>query len=147
MRDLPRIIRGTGNLGPPVSPHKKTPSGPNFPPDFDTILCREHFIKNVSFRGWGGSSGSDSVIIAYDALLWAGSDWEKLCQYGCLHGGKNNSTGTIAASWFGALFGFKNVPKQNYDRLENARQLKELAKDLFTLRQASPHPFIVEAEV
>jgi len=31
-----------------------------------------------------------------------------------LHGGDNDSTGTIAGAWYGAMNGFKNVPKINY---------------------------------
>ena len=38
-------------------------------PDKYGILEREHFYKEVSYHGNGGSSGFDSVIIAYDALL------------------------------------------------------------------------------
>jgi len=34
---------------------------------------------------------------------------------GILHGGDNDSTGTIGGAWFGAYYGFKNVPKNHYE--------------------------------
>jgi len=54
--------------------------------------------------------GVDSVIIAYDALLGSSDNWEELCLRGMLHGGDSDSTGTIAAAWFGAAYGFKDIP-------------------------------------
>ncbi len=64
--------------------------------------------------GWGGSSGHDSVIIAYDALLGCKGSWEEFCNRGILHGGvmiitieslidpgDNDSTGAIGGAWFG----------------------------------------------
>jgi len=50
-RDLPTIARRRSSIGPPMSPYKKTPTGPKFPDDFHTVLGREHFIKEMSFRG------------------------------------------------------------------------------------------------
>jgi ADP-ribosylarginine hydrolase len=32
-----------------------------------------------------------------------------------LHGGDSDSTGTIAAAWYGALFGFENVFNKNFE--------------------------------
>lgn len=58
--------------------------------------------------------GVDSVIIAYDALLGAGESWEELCLRGMLHGGDSDSTGTIAGAWFGAVYGFKEIPYEYY---------------------------------
>jgi ADP-ribosylarginine hydrolase len=57
----------------------------------------------VSFDGWGGASGHDSVLIAYDAFLGSKGDWTEFCLRGVLHGGDNDSTGCIGAAWFGAL--------------------------------------------
>ena len=69
-------------------------------------MDREHFYKDASFHGWGGASGDDSVIIAYDAILGSKGIWSELCLRGILHGGDNDTTGTIAGAWFGALYGF-----------------------------------------
>ncbi len=45
---------------------------------------REEFYKSVSFEGWGGSSGHDAVLIAYDALLGCAGNWNELCLRGIL---------------------------------------------------------------
>ena len=58
------------------------------------------------FHKWPGSNGLGSVLIAYDALLGCKGDWNELCLRGVLHGGDNDSTGTIAGAWFGAMYGF-----------------------------------------
>lgn len=52
------------------------------------------------------ASGHDSVIIAYDALLGSLYNWSELCLRGVLHGGDNDTTGTIACAWYGAYKGF-----------------------------------------
>lgn len=60
------------------------------------------FYRSVSFSGRsGGSSGHDSVLIAYDALLGAGKSWEEYVLRGVLHGGDSDSTGCIGAAWRG----------------------------------------------
>lgn len=41
---------------------------------------REKYYKHLSYSGWGGSSGHDSVLIAYDALLGCNGDWESLIE-------------------------------------------------------------------
>ena len=64
----------------------------------------------MSINGWPGALGVDSVIIAYDALLYSKDSWEQLCLSSMLHGGDSDSTGTIAGAWFGSLYGFKDVP-------------------------------------
>lgn len=54
-------------------------------------------------------------MIAYDALLGAGGNWEELCLRAMLHGGDSDSTGTIAGAWFGAAFGLKGVPMSHIE--------------------------------
>jgi len=34
-----------------------------------------------------------------------------------LHGGDSDSTGTIAGAWFGAAYGFKDIPSHHLDFL------------------------------
>eukprot|EP00026_Physarum_polycephalum_P006449 Phypoly_transcript_06492.p1 GENE.Phypoly_transcript_06492~~Phypoly_transcript_06492.p1 ORF type:complete len:382 (+),score=58.09 Phypoly_transcript_06492:105-1250(+) len=55
---------------------------PKFPENFDHPGARDRFYRDVSFKGWGGASGHDSVIIAYDALLGAGNDFDQLVKRG-----------------------------------------------------------------
>lgn len=49
--------------------------------------------KKWSSEGRGGRRGHDAPMIAYDALLAAGSNWTELCQRAMFHGGKTSSFG------------------------------------------------------
>ena len=91
----------------------KPDSKPDFPENYG-VEERDKFYKVVSHGKWPGAIGLDSVIISYDALLGSGDNWEELCLRGMLHCGDSDSTGCIAGSWFGAFYGFKNVPQNNY---------------------------------
>lgn len=98
------------------------------------IYRTEYYHKNFSFEKkpdqyFPGSGGDDSVIIAYDSLLDAGDNWEKLVVYSMLHAGDTDTTGCIAGSWFGALFGFDKTPE--FKHLEFRKELEELGKGLF----------------
>ena len=73
-------------------------------------------------------------MIAYDAFLSCGGSWEELCLRAILHGGDNDSTGTIAGAWFGANYGFKGVPANHYDELEDNLKLKIYGEQLFNLQ-------------
>jgi len=105
---------------------------PSFPSKYGPKE-RDDFYKSVSFDGWGGSSGHDCVIIAYDALLGAGDSWEELITRAALHGGDSDSTGGIAGAWWGVLHGFRNVPEVNYKSLEYGQKLGELSQQLLIL--------------
>ena len=48
--------------------------------------------------------------------------------------GDSDSTGVIAASCFGALYGFKGVPVTNYDQLEYHDRIAKLSQDIYNLR-------------
>lgn len=49
---------------------------------------RDEAYKSFSLSGWAGRSGHDAPMIALDALLGAGSDWEELMSRAGFHGGK-----------------------------------------------------------
>jgi ADP-ribosylarginine hydrolase len=104
-----------------------------FPEDYG-VAERDEFYNKWSFRGWAGASGDDSVIIAYDALLGAGDDWENLMERGALHAGDSDSTATIAGAWWGGLYGFHNVPTKNTAKLEKKEELEGLANSLHDIR-------------
>jgi len=108
---------------------------PRFPENFGPAQ-RDAFYKSVSFSGWGGSSGHDSCLIAYDALLGCKGNWKEFCLRGVLHGGDSDSTGCIGAAWFGAFYGFKGVYPINYEHLEYKERLKKLGEQLYELRKA-----------
>ena len=112
---------------------------PKFPKDYG-VEERDAFYKSLAFRNWAGSSGHDAPMIAYDALLAAGDDWEKLCKHGMLHGGDSDSTGVIAGACFGALYGYEGVPKCNYKKVEYFDRLKKAGMEL--LRLASEDNYI-----
>ncbi|KAH3856514.1 ADP-ribosylhydrolase ARH1-like [Dreissena polymorpha] len=109
-------------------------SDPTFPAIYK-IKERDEFYKSVSFAGWGGASGHDAPMIAYDALLSYDGRWEDLCSRSMFHGGDSDSTGVIAAACYGAMFGFQGVPENNYARLEKKEKLMKLAKKLFDIKQ------------
>ena len=50
------------------------PSIPIFPEKHD-VWEREEFYEGLAINGWPGSLGIDSVIIAYDALLYSRDNW------------------------------------------------------------------------
>ncbi|XP_031440418.1 protein ADP-ribosylarginine hydrolase isoform X2 [Clupea harengus] len=104
-----------------------------FPDDYG-VPAREVFYKSVSHRGTGGASGHDAPMIAYDALLRAGDSWTELANHGFFHGGDSDSTAAIAAAWWGALYGFHNVPSKNYKGLEYYKRLSNVADALYQLR-------------
>ena len=110
-------------------PNEEDKVVPKFPDPFG-VLERDNFYRGISYSGWGGSSGYDSVIIAYDALLGCKGSWEQLCLRGVLHGGDNDSTGTMCCAWFGALYGFKDIPECNYKFCEDNNLLRTLGGTL-----------------
>ncbi|XP_003385106.3 PREDICTED: protein ADP-ribosylarginine hydrolase-like [Amphimedon queenslandica] len=104
-------------------------SDPVFPTPFGPQE-RDRFYSSISFSGWGGSSGHDAPMIAYDALLGCGNSWKELCSRAMFHGGDSDSTGIIAAACWGAMRGFEDVPECNYKNLEYRDRLEKLSKQL-----------------
>jgi ADP-ribosylarginine hydrolase len=97
-----------------------------FPENFG-VPQRDEYYKAISWSGWGGSSGHDSVIIAYDALLGCSGDWNEFLRRGALHGGDSDSTGAIGAAWFGVLYGYQGVPGNHFEEIEKVDELKAVA--------------------
>lgn len=50
---------------------------------------RDEVYKTFSLAGWPGRSGHDAPMIALDALLGSGSDWEELMSRAAFHGGES----------------------------------------------------------
>uniref|UniRef100_A0A3Q1FAH9 ADP-ribosylarginine hydrolase n=1 Tax=Acanthochromis polyacanthus TaxID=80966 RepID=A0A3Q1FAH9_9TELE len=72
-------LRGLSNgVGPVIWPSSYGPAE------------RDEAYKSFSWSGWGGSSGHDAPMIALDALLGAGPDWEELMSRGAFHGGQRS---------------------------------------------------------
>ncbi|NWR77572.1 ADPRH hydrolase, partial [Centropus unirufus] len=105
-------------------------SPPTFPPNYG-VEERDSFYTSISYNGWGGSSGHDAPMIAYDALLGAGDSWAELAHRAFFHGGDSDSTATIAACWWGAMYGFQGVSPSVYSHLEYRNRLEQVAESLY----------------
>ncbi|NWS57552.1 ADPRH hydrolase, partial [Chunga burmeisteri] len=103
---------------------------PTFPSKYG-VEERDSFYTSLSYDGWGGSSGHDAPMIAYDALLGAGDSWAELAHRAFFHGGDSDSTAAIAACWWGAMHGFQGVHTSLYAHLEYRDRLEQVAKDLY----------------
>ena len=69
--------------------------------------------------------------MAYDALIDSGDKWETLIIYSALHIGDSDTVAAIACGWFGALYGFYNVPITNYDTIEHKNNLINIGEQLY----------------
>ncbi|XP_062470645.1 ADP-ribosylarginine hydrolase isoform X4 [Pezoporus occidentalis] len=107
-------------------------SPPTFPPRYG-VEERDSFYTSLSYDGWGGSSGHDAPMIAYDAVLGAGDSWAELAHRAFFHGGDSDSTAAIAACWWGAMHGFQGVDDSLYAQLEYRDRLEQVAKALYHL--------------
>ena len=108
-------------------------------PESYTVKERDAFYKSLAFRSWGGSSGHDAPMIAYDALLASGDNWIKLCKHGMLHSGDNDSTGVIGGFCFGAKYGTSKVPQTNYKNVEYKSRLEKSGEFLYKLAVADKY--------
>nr|XP_051697645.1 inactive ADP-ribosyltransferase ARH2 isoform X2 [Oryctolagus cuniculus] len=103
-----------------------------FPDNYDAEE-RDKTYKKWSSEGRGGRRGHDAPMIAYDALLAAGSSWDELCRRAMFHGGESGATGTIAGCLFGLLYGLDAVPRGLYQGLEHQARLQDLGAALYRL--------------
>ncbi|XP_060071474.1 ADP-ribosylhydrolase ARH1-like [Ylistrum balloti] len=107
-------------------------SEPVFPENY-SVEERDKFVTSVSFNGWGGASGHDAPMIAYDALLGCGNDWGELCSRSMFHNGDSDSTGVIAAACYGAMNGFAGVPENLFRHLEYRDRLLKAGRAMYLL--------------
>ncbi|XP_013931671.1 PREDICTED: protein ADP-ribosylarginine hydrolase-like isoform X1 [Thamnophis sirtalis] len=103
-----------------------------FPPAYGPAE-RDVIYKTFSLDGWAGRSGHDAPMIAYDALLGAGSSWEQLCGRSMFHGGDSDSTGVIAACCWGLTYGLQDIPSGNHMELEYRDRMVSAADSLYRL--------------
>ncbi|KAH3863491.1 ADP-ribosylhydrolase ARH1-like [Dreissena polymorpha] len=116
-------------------------SEPIFPEYYKTnVNKRDQFYTFISYDNWGGSSGHDAPLIAYDAILECNGNWQTLCERGIFHGGDSDSTGIIAGSLFGALYGFNGVPEGNHSHVEKLADLVKIGESLFNLSFGKTSP-------
>ncbi len=107
---------------------------PTFPEMFDDIETRDTIFRTMANDSiFFGDEAHHALIIAYDSLLFAGNNWEKMLAISALHGGNSNSTGCIGGALFGALHGFSHVPNSHIRPLESVINLGNAAINLYNL--------------
>ncbi|KAK3511016.1 hypothetical protein QTP70_029032, partial [Hemibagrus guttatus] len=111
---------------------------PLFPNTYDADET-DKVYKSWSSEGRGGHRGHDAPMIAYDALLAAGSDWSELCKRAMFHGGESSATGLIAGCLYGLLYGLNQVPPGLYQNLEKREKLEELGTKLYHMASAEKY--------
>ncbi|XP_063068386.1 inactive ADP-ribosyltransferase arh2 [Engraulis encrasicolus] len=103
---------------------------PIFPKEYDAAET-DKVYKHWSSEGRPGRRGHDAPMIAYDALLAAGSDWAELCKRAMFHGGESSATGLIAGCLYGLLHGLSKVPAGLHQTVDRRDRLEELGVKLF----------------
>jgi ADP-ribosylglycohydrolase len=99
-------------------------------PNYRSKFYHEMFSFNKN-RIYPGAGGDDSVIIAYDALLDAKDNWEKLVVYSMLHVGDSDTTGTIAGAFYGATYGITNIAKIMTKKFNMTSELSNIGSQLY----------------
>jgi ADP-ribosylarginine hydrolase len=96
------------------------------------VYRSNYYYENFGFKEtiFPGGSGDDSVIIAYDCLLDSDGKWEKLVFYAMLHAGDTDTTGCIAGSLYGIMYGFGDVPRQSFNHLEKFDQIIKISENI-----------------
>ncbi|XP_051653857.1 ADP-ribosylhydrolase ARH1-like isoform X2 [Manacus candei] len=107
--------------------------GPAQVPSLPSPAERDTVYLGWALEGWAGRSGHDAPMVALEALLAAGGCWEDLCGRAVLHGGDNDSTGTIAAGCWGLQGGLTSVPSGLHCHLEHRERLRNAAHQLHVL--------------
>nr|ALP32503.1 ADPRH2 [Nipponia nippon] len=107
--------------------------GPPQVPSLPSPAERDAAYMGWALEGWPGRSGHDAPMVALEALLAAGGSWGDLCARGVLHGGDNDSTGTIAAGCWGLRGGLESIPPGLHCCLEYRGRLRDAAHRLHAL--------------
>ena len=93
----------------------------------------EYYYDNFSSNKkvfYPGSGADDVIIIAYDCLMMSKNNFEKLIYVSMINIGDSDTIGSIAASWYGALYGFENIPYNLILETDNMYELiSKIAKD------------------
>lgn len=98
------------------------------------IIQRLIFYNNifeVNPKGKFGTSGYSAVIVAYDCLLDARDNWEKLVIYAMLNNFDADTIGAIAGGLYGTMYGMSKIPVKLLQSIEFKDKLNTIGKLLF----------------
>ncbi len=70
---------------------------------FEKFSTNKHIV-------YPGAGADDCIIIAYDCLLMSKNNYERLIYTAMINIGDSDTIGSVASAWYGALYGFENVP-------------------------------------
>lgn len=91
----------------------------------------ENFSSNKKII-YPGSGADDCIIIAYDCLLLSKNNYEKLIYTSMVSIGDTDTVGSIASAWYGALYGFNNVPTNLLNKNHKYYiEFKEIAEKIY----------------
>jgi ADP-ribosylarginine hydrolase len=85
------------------------------------IYYYDNFTTNKKILN-PGAGADDCIIIAYDCLLMSKCNYEKLIYCSMINIGDSDTLGSIASAWYGALYGFNNVPSNLINKLDEEYQ-------------------------
>jgi ADP-ribosylglycohydrolase len=83
----------------------------------------EEFSTNKKIF-YPGAGADDCIIIAYDSLLMSKDNYEKLIYLSMINIGDSDTIGSIASTWYGALYGFNNFNIKKFKELEFFNKIK-----------------------
>jgi ADP-ribosylglycohydrolase len=69
--------------------------------------------------------------MAYDALLDCDGKWEKIIFYAILNPSDSSTVGAIAGGFYGAVYGFGDVPLTMLQNIEEGNNLIDLGKKMY----------------
>ena len=101
---------------------------------YDALLAAKNDWAELCSRFVSYSSTYLSVLNTIRRTIF--TDLKKMLHLLCramFHAGDSDSTGVIAAAWFGGLYGFAGVPECNFSKLEYRERLKDQAVKLYKL--------------
>ena len=92
-----------------------------------------YYYENFSYKEnfFPGSNSKDSIIIAYDCLLMARDNYEKLIYYSMIHLGDSDTTGIISSGWYGSYYGFVDKYDFLYKNDEYYNMTKKLSYNIY----------------
>jgi ADP-ribosylglycohydrolase len=90
----------------------------------------ENFVKDGKSSAIA-LSGICAVIMAYDALLDCDGKWEKIIFYAILNPSDSSTVGAIAGGFYGAVYGFGDVPLTMLQNIEEGNNLIDLGKKMY----------------